>query len=84
MRDPQVLRRSVGGIGSYDDNPRDYITAEIEKGDEGEPFTIGDGQMYGMYRNVPLEEDKEYEIYIGTGSRVGEVLKKHFVERIIS
>ncbi|KAJ8039739.1 Receptor-type tyrosine-protein phosphatase T [Holothuria leucospilota] len=72
VRDPQVLRRSVGGIGSYDDNPRDYITAEIEKGDEGEPFTIGDGQIYGMYRNVPLEEDKEYEIYVGTGSRVGE------------
>ena len=51
----------------------------MEKSEEEQSFTIGDGKMYGIYYNAPLSQDQDYEIFIGTGSKAGGV---SVVERI--
>ncbi|XP_071839785.1 receptor-type tyrosine-protein phosphatase kappa-like, partial [Apostichopus japonicus] len=65
-------QRDVDGFRSFHQNPDQYIAAEVEKRDEDQMFTVGDGEMYGMYLNAPLREGESYDILIGTGSQAGE------------
>ncbi|PIK59246.1 hypothetical protein BSL78_03830 [Apostichopus japonicus] len=65
-------KRDVDGFGSFNENPDLYIAAEVEKKDENQMFTVGDGEMYGMYLNAPLREGESYDVFIGTGSKAGE------------
>lgn len=64
-------KRVVSRMGGYEENPDDYITAELDKEENERPFTIGDGKTYGGYLNAPLDKDKKYEMYINTLSKVG-------------
>ncbi|PIK56480.1 putative receptor-type tyrosine-protein phosphatase F isoform X1 [Apostichopus japonicus] len=68
----EQIKRSVDGVGNYDDNPGHYITAEVQKSEKEQSFTIGDGKEYGIYYNAPLSKDQEYQVFIGTGSKVGQ------------
>ncbi|PIK52616.1 putative receptor-type tyrosine-protein phosphatase F [Apostichopus japonicus] len=66
----EKIKRNVDGVGNYDDNPGHYITAEVQKSENEQSFTIGDGNEYGIYYNAPLSKDQEYQVFIGTGSKV--------------
>ncbi|XP_071810716.1 receptor-type tyrosine-protein phosphatase mu-like isoform X3 [Apostichopus japonicus] len=68
----EQIKRSVDGVGNYDDNPGHYITAEVQKSEKEQSFTIGDGKEYGIYYNAPLSKGQEYQVFIGTGSKVGQ------------
>ena len=59
---------------NFEDNPNAYIAAQINRFNYTGSFTIGDGQMYGGYHNVPLEKDQEYLIYAGASSGFNEVM----------
>ncbi|XP_071811261.1 receptor-type tyrosine-protein phosphatase mu-like isoform X2 [Apostichopus japonicus] len=65
-------QRDVDGFRSFHQNPDQYVAAEVEKRDEDQMFTVGDGGMYGMYLNAPLREGENYNVFIGTGSKAGE------------
>ncbi|CAB4018698.1 partial [Paramuricea clavata] len=39
-----------------------YITAELPN--EEKDFVVGDGRMYGIYKNAQLEPDTKYNIYV--------------------
>lgn len=66
-------KRTVDGVATFEEDPTNYVAAEIGKKNEEQPFTIGDGKMYGIYYNAPLDKDKEYQAFIGTFSRTGGV-----------
>ena len=69
-------KRTAPTVGRHEDNPNDYIAAELDKQDEDRPFMIGDGETYGGYFNAPLDKDKQYEMILITISKVGEVSAK--------
>ncbi|PIK44887.1 putative receptor-type tyrosine-protein phosphatase F [Apostichopus japonicus] len=51
-------KRDVDNYKPFSENPDHYIAAEVEKKDENQTFTVGDGEMYGMYLNAPLRKEK--------------------------
>ncbi|XP_071811257.1 receptor-type tyrosine-protein phosphatase mu-like isoform X6 [Apostichopus japonicus] len=65
-------QRDVDGFRSFHQNPDEYIAAEVEKRDEDQMLTVGDGEMYGIYLNAPLKEGESYDVFIGTGGQAGE------------
>lgn len=74
MKLVSTSKRSVNSeLQDYDSNPNDYIAAEIPKSNDDKTFTIGDGKDYNGFYNAPLEKEKEYEMLIGVGSKIGEV-----------
>ncbi|XP_038056405.1 receptor-type tyrosine-protein phosphatase T-like [Patiria miniata] len=49
-----------------------YVTAEFSKEDLPDTFTVGDNGTYGGYRNLPLQAETEYDIYLGSVSSTSE------------
>ena len=57
--------------------PLDYVAGEFDKDEFPEKFTLGDGKMYGGYHNRPLETDGEYDVYLGSISRISSTVEYH-------
>ena len=51
---------------SQDQNQDFYITAELQSASThpSMTFEIGDGKRYGAYKNVVLDKQQKYKIYI--------------------
>ena len=47
----------------------DYVAAELPKKDFPATFTVGDGETEG---NKPLESNTQYDIYLGSVSRISQ------------
>ena len=47
----------------------DYVAAELPKKDLPATFTVGDGETEG---NKPLESNTQYDIYLGSVSRISQ------------
>ena len=50
----------------------DYVAAELLKKDLPATFTVGDGETLGNSANKPLESNTQYDIYLGSVSRISE------------
>ncbi|PIK57536.1 putative receptor-type tyrosine-protein phosphatase F [Apostichopus japonicus] len=74
----EKIKRNVDGVGNYDDNPGHYITAEVQKSENEQSFTIGDGKEYGIYYNAPLSKDQEYQVSLELAVK----LKSEHISRI--
>ena len=46
-----------------------YITAEIDASKVPGRFLVGDNEMYGDYRNVPLKPETNYKLHVRAGSK---------------
>lgn len=55
-----------------------YIAAEIKYKDEPINFTVGDGQMYQGYNNVPLPSNSHAHISIGVVSTLDGITKYRY------
>ena len=54
-----------------------YISARFERDKEQVPrkFVLGDGEIYGCYRNAPLEPMTKYKVYVRAATEVNGVRK---------
>ena len=53
----------------------DYVAAELPKKDFPATFTVGDGETEG---NKPLESNTQYDIYLGSVSRISQSVSLEF------
>ena len=56
---------------------RYYIAARFEQNIEQVPrkFVLGDGEIYGGYKNAPLEPMTKYKVYVRAATEVNGVRK---------
>ena len=57
---------------------RYYIAARFERDKEQVPrkFVLGDGEIYGGYKNAPLEPMTKYKVYVRAATDVDGVRNK--------
>ena len=53
----------------YEDNPNDYIAAELLQQNATMKFVVGDAKTYAGYFNAPLDRGAEYDIRVGSVSK---------------
>ena len=56
----------------------DYVAAELPKKDLPTTFTVGDGETLGNNENKPLESNTQYDIYLGSVSRISQSVSLEF------
>ena len=61
-RNTDVPSGPISGYDEADCKECFYVTAELQNSKAD--FKVGDGKMYGGYRNVELEQDTAYKIYV--------------------
>ena len=55
-----------------------YIAARFDREKEQVPrkFVLGDGEIYGGYKNAPLEPMTQYKVYVRAATKVNRVRNK--------
>ncbi len=61
----------------------DYVAAELPKKDLPATFTLGDGETQGSFDNKPLESNTQYDIYLGSVSRISQSVSLVFFSRVV-
>ncbi|XP_033636492.1 receptor-type tyrosine-protein phosphatase T-like [Asterias rubens] len=64
-----ITPSTEGNKKRRDVSPDLYVAGEFSKDNLPETFQVGDDQMYGEYRNKPLESSAVYDIYLGAVSK---------------
>ena len=72
---PETIRDYNEAMANGD---RYYIAARFEREKEQVPkkFVLGDGEIYGGYKNAPLEPMTKYKVYVRAATEVNEVRNK--------
>ena len=72
---PETIRDYNEAMANGD---RYYIAARFEREKEQVPkkFVLGDGEIYGGYKNAPLEPMTKYKVYVRAATEVNGVRNK--------
>ena len=78
--DRTFLPNDIFGYKKAKENgDRFYIAAQFERSKIPREFILGNGQIYGGYKNTPLQPETEYKVYLRAATERNGVSLYNFI-----